>query len=122
MTGPVLCWSFNFFIECDRVAYELHMATSQKTNRFLNNIFYVSGIVLFVVFFVFTVWGKEGLVHLIALRKTRAEMILSNHELTKSNFLLLEEIEKLKQADYMEQKARSEMGMVRENEVVFIVR
>lgn len=98
------------------------MATSQRTNRFLNNVFYVSGIVLFVVFFVFTVWGKEGLVRLMELKKTRAEMILSNHELIKSNFLLLEEIEKLKQADYMEQKARSEMGMVRENEVVFIVR
>lgn len=98
------------------------MATSQRTNKLLNNIFYISGVVLFALFFVFTVWGKEGLVHLMELKKTRAEMILSNHELIKSNFLLLEEIERLKQADYMEQKARSEMGMVRDNEVVFIVR
>ena len=98
------------------------MATSQRTNKLLNNIFYISGIVFFVGFFVVTVWGKDGLLHLMELKKTRETLIQSNHELTKSSFLLLEEIEKLKQNAYIAQKARSEMGMVKENEVVFIVR
>lgn len=98
------------------------MPKSLRTNNLLNGFFYSVGVVLFVVFFVVTVWGKDGLLHLMALKKTRDKIIASNHQLIQSNFFLLEEIQKSKEQSYIEQRARSDLGMVKDNEVVFIIR
>jgi len=89
--------------------------------RLQNSVFLLLGIVVFVVFLVMTVWGKDGMLDLIELNKRKDQIVNTNYRLLKENLLYLEEIQKLKQAKFVEQKARSDLGLVRPDEIVFVV-
>lgn len=93
-----------------------------KVYRIKDGLFYFLGLVVFVAFAVMTIWGNEGLVKLINLREQRSALLQTNHQLLKENLLFLEEINALKKARYVEQTARSKMGLIRKDEVVFVVR
>jgi len=98
------------------------MNRTPKAYQFQNSIFYGLACLVFIVFFFVTIWGKDGLIDLMALKKQRAKIAQSNYYLLKENLLYLEEIDKLKQARFVEQNARSDMGMVRSNEIVYVVK
>jgi cell division protein FtsB len=74
-----------------------------------------------VAFFGMTVWGDEGLLHLMQLNRGRSEILSENQRILKENLFYLEEIRSFKSVRYQEQKARSELGMIRQNETVFVV-
>ena len=71
--------------------------------------------------FVF-VRNKDGMLDLIQLWNKRDTIVQKNHQILKENLFLLEEINKLKSAKYLEQKARTDLGLVRNNETVFILK
>ncbi|MBF0104981.1 MAG: septum formation initiator family protein [Deltaproteobacteria bacterium] len=92
------------------------------TNRLQNYLFYLLHFMALVVFIYVTVWGKDGLTELVQLKKKKNDIVAKNNQLLKENLLFTEEIEELKNARYVEQKARSNLGMIRENELVYIVK
>ena len=94
---------------------------SLQSNQWLNTIFLVVALFVFVAFFGMTVWGDEGLLHLMHLNRARSDILSKNHLILRENLSYLEEIRSFKSAKYQEQKARSELGLIRESETVFVV-
>lgn len=97
------------------------MKKTGRDNQLLNAGFYILGVVLFVGFFIVTVWGEDGLLRLMELRAMRDKMVKSNQHLLQSNFQAMEKILKLRQMGYVEQTARTEMGLIRSDEIVYVV-
>lgn len=91
-------------------------------SRLKNRVFFIAGIFVFAIFLVITVWGKDGLIELMALNHKKRRIMTTNYRLLKENLLYYEEIQKLKQPSYIEQTARSDLGLVRGDEMVFIVK
>ncbi|MCP5464123.1 MAG: septum formation initiator family protein [Deltaproteobacteria bacterium] len=94
---------------------------SQKI-KLQNNIFLTAAVVVFVLFFFVTVWGDGGLVELYGLKQQRDKIVASNRQLLQENLLRLQEIQKLKESRFVEQKARSDLGMIRKDEIVFVIK
>lgn len=94
---------------------------SLQSHQWLNTVFLVGALLVFVAFLGMTVWGDEGLLHLIRLNRMRSEILSENQRLLKENLFYLEDIRSAKSVRYQEQKARSELGMIRQNETVFVV-
>lgn len=94
---------------------------SLQSNQWLNTAFLVGALLVFVAFFGMTVWGDEGLLHLMQLNRARSEILSENQRILRENLFYLEEIRSFKSERYQEQKARSELGLIRENEIVFVV-
>lgn len=86
-----------------------------------NALLYALALLAFVLFFINTVWGDDGLLHLMDLHNQKNRIIADRHGLMMDNLRLINEIGKLKEARYLEQTARTEFGLVRENETVFLV-
>lgn len=87
-----------------------------------NTWFSVTVFFIFVVFFMMTLWGENGLFKLVELNRLKTEILHEKQRVLEENLSFSQEIEKLKKLKSIEQKARSDMGYVRENETVFIVR
>lgn len=65
-------------------------------------------------------FGKRGFIHLYHMEKERQAYLLKIRELEEANEELMEEIRKLKNdSDYIEATARRELGLVRDNEMIF---
>ena len=84
-------------------------------------LFPLLGLFVFISFIVLTVWGKDGLIELMALRQKRDSLKIANYKLLRENLVLSDEINRLKFKPYVEQKARTDLGFVRDNETVFVI-
>ena len=87
----------------------------------LKHIFLVLGLVTAAIFFVITIWGDNGLKELWQLKQKKETLAKSNLELLHQNWLYYEEIKRLSDPKNLEQAARTELGMVRENETVYVI-
>jgi cell division protein FtsB len=74
-----------------------------------------------VSFFITTLWGENGVFKLVKLKQIRTKTANENDEILRQNLLYVQEIEKLKEARFVEQKARTDLGFVKESETVFVV-
>lgn len=100
------------------------MALSSFRKNFVqlqNRFFSVFAFAVFVMFFFMTVWGENGVVRLIELKRIGERIEAENAEILKQNLLMVQEIDKLKDVNYVGQQARSRLGMVRPDETVFVV-
>ena len=67
----------------------------------------------------FVVFGENGLVDLDLLKQERTRLIEKNKKLEQENLALYREIDRLKNdLKYIENVARQELGMVKEEEVI----
>ncbi len=83
-------------------------------------------IILFVIVSAFLnlllviIFGSDGLVDLISLKKETKILKEKNEELARENLTLYREIDRLKNdLDFIESIARKELGVVRKDELVF---
>ena len=68
----------------------------------------------------YTFLGGKGLVHLWELRKELKSFEMKKERLVEENLKLREEIVRLRSdLRYIEKVAREELGMVRDNEIIF---
>lgn len=86
-----------------------------------NSLFLIAALVIFCGFFVMTVWGKDGLVELYNLSQAKNRVAQTNQNLLQDNLLVLGQIKKMKDKSYVEQRIKSELGLIREDEIVFVI-
>jgi cell division protein FtsB len=68
----------------------------------------------------FTFFGEKGIFHLFRLQKELARINEINLKLDEENQNLREEVKRLKSDKrYIEEIARKELGMVKENEIIY---
>jgi cell division protein FtsB len=73
-----------------------------------------------VVSVLFMIWTPNGLLHLRQLNHEHQELLYKNTLLEKENYLLYEEISRLRHdPSAIEQLARQELGLVKEGELIF---
>lgn len=87
----------------------------------LKHLFLILGALALFAFLAFMLWGDSGLKKLWGLKQKKETIAQENQKLIKENWLLLEEIKRLNDPKFLEQRARSEMGMVRKNETVYVI-
>lgn len=81
-------------------------------------LFALNLIALMVVFY--TVFGSHGLLHFRELKSELRSIERTNTELEEKITFYQEELDALKRSDEaLEKKAREELGLARENEVVY---
>jgi cell division protein FtsB len=69
---------------------------------------------------IFAVFGQRGVMHMLRLKDEVRKLEEHNQQLKAENLLLHKEIEKLKNnPKYLEDKARDELGLAKENELVY---
>lgn len=68
-----------------------------------------------------TLWGENGLFRLIELNRLKTEILHEKQRILGENLSFSQEVETLKTLKYIEQRARSDMGYIHENETVFVV-
>lgn len=65
-------------------------------------------------------FGERGFIHLYRMEKERQAYLEKIRELERANQELLEEIDRLRNdEEYIESEARRELGLVRENELIY---
>jgi cell division protein FtsB len=65
-------------------------------------------------------FGDRGFIHLYQMEKERQVFLEKIRELERANKELLEEIDRLRNdKEYIESEARKELGLVRENELIY---
>ena len=74
----------------------------------------------FLILGIFTFFGEKGILHLFRLKKEVARIKEKNSKLEEENQKLREEVKRL-QSDkrYIEEIARKELGMVKEEEIIY---
>jgi cell division protein FtsB len=80
----------------------------------------IASIILFTIIIVFTAFGKRGFFTLLKLRERRHEIAADVKKLEQENELLKEELLKLERRDYREYVVRSQMGMAKQGETIYI--
>ncbi|MFO8090818.1 MAG: septum formation initiator family protein [Desulfatiglandaceae bacterium] len=66
------------------------------------------------------VFGERGLLHLYRAELERQEYIEKIRQLSKQNQIMLDEIENLRNnMEYIEHLARTELNMVKKNEIIY---
>jgi len=66
------------------------------------------------------VFGERGFLHLYRAEQERQEYIEKIRQLSEQNQIMLDEIEKLRNdMDYIEHLARTELNMVKKNEIIY---
>jgi cell division protein FtsB len=66
------------------------------------------------------IFGERGLLHLYRAELERQEYIEKIRQLSEQNQIMLHEIEKLKNnMEYIEYLARTELNMVKKNEIIY---
>ena len=85
--------------------------------------FFKISLITLIVLGVIIAWlafGERGFIHLYRMEKERQAYLEKIRELEKANQELLEQIERLRDdKDYIESEARKELGLVRENELIY---
>lgn len=89
--------------------------------RIQNRIFYFIIFVVFVLFVGFTVWGENGILRLLEVNRIKSKVVFENTELLKQNLLFVQEVTRLKEVQFMEQRARTDLGFIKNNEKVFVL-
>ena len=78
------------------------------------------GSIAVVILALLTIFGQRGTMHLMQLEKQVSEISMQNRQLQMQNERLREEIRLLRQSDeYIEDVARKELGLVKDNELVY---
>ena len=86
-----------------------------KTQKILISI----AILLLLALFFFIIVSEHGLADLIFLRQERKKLVEKSERLTRENFSMGIEIDRLKHdPEYIENVARKELGMIGEDEVI----
>lgn len=66
------------------------------------------------------IFGERGLLHLYRAELERQEYIEKIRQLSEQNEIMLREIEKLRNnTEYIEHLARTELNMVKQNEIIY---
>jgi len=76
---------------------------------------------IFVIFFIMTLWGENGLFRLVELNRLKTEILHEKQRVLEENLVHFQEIQRLKKLKYIEQQARSDMGYLLENETLFVI-
>jgi cell division protein FtsB len=77
-------------------------------------------LISFLIFGILTFFGEKGILHLFHLRKELARVKEKNFKLEEENQKLKEEVKRLKSDKrYIEEIARKELGMVKEEEIIY---
>ena len=77
-------------------------------------------IVIFIVLVVLTVFDRRGFIHMARLSEELVELENYNDKLRSENDELKQEIKLLKNdLRYLEEVARSELGLIKEGELVY---
>jgi cell division protein FtsB len=81
------------------------------TVLFLCTLLTVSGLLIF---------GQRGITHLVTLQEQFEELESENHRIEQENIRLKQEIKLLKENQaYIEDMARKQLGLVKEDELVY---
>jgi cell division protein FtsB len=77
------------------------------------------GLILLVWYF--SLFGEKGLIKIIQLRRERDRIIADVSRMEEENKRLQEEIKRLREdSRYLESVARRDLGLIKENEILFI--
>lgn len=77
------------------------------------------GLILLVWYF--SLFGEKGLIKIIQLRRERDRIIADVSRIEEENKRLQEEIKRLREdSRYLESVARRDLGLIKENEILFI--
>lgn len=86
-----------------------------------NALFYVMGMATFGFFVVMTVWGDDGLAHLLNLQRQKNQLAAQNASLALESVEWLQQIQSLSSPRALEQAARTELGLIRASETIYVV-
>jgi cell division protein FtsB len=76
---------------------------------------------LIVLVWFFALFGEKGVIKIIQLRRERDKIIADVNRIQEENKILQEEIKRLREdARYLESVARNDLGLLKENEILFI--
>ena len=87
----------------------------------LDSVFLLSAVVVGIFFLAFLVWGDDGLLRLWALQDLRRDVRETNKSILLENLHYAEAIESLKMSSTVENLARGELGLIRQDEVILVV-
>ncbi len=87
-----------------------------KTRRML----IIASLVVSLAVLSFAAFGKRGIFALVTLSAKRNKLTEEINRLSKENKDLAEELKRLERPDYQEQLIRTQMGMAREGEIIYI--
>jgi cell division protein FtsB len=77
------------------------------------------GLILLVWYF--SLFGEKGVIKIIRLRRERNRIIADVNRMQEENERLQEEIRRLREdSRYLESVARRDLGLIKENEILFI--
>lgn len=86
------------------------------------NFLKISLICVFVLFLIgaWLAFGERGFIHLYRMEKERKAYLEKIRKLEEANQKLIDQINRLREdSDYLEELARRELGLVKENELIF---
>ncbi len=84
------------------------------------------GLLILLIGLILAVWyfalfGEKGVVKIIQLRRERDKIVSNVREMREENKRLKEEIRRLREdPEYLESVARRDLGLIKENEILFI--
>jgi cell division protein FtsB len=77
------------------------------------------GLILLVWYF--SLFGEKGVIKIIQLRRERDRILADVTRIQEENKMLQEEIRRLREdSRYLESVAREDLGLIKENEIIFI--
>jgi len=78
-------------------------------------------IVLILLVWYFALFGEKGVIKIIRLKRERDRIIADISRMQEENKRLQEEIRRLREdSRYLESVARRDLGLIKENEILFI--
>ena len=86
-----------------------------------SRLFYFVALFIFFSFIVVTISGEEGLLRLIQLKSLKENLIHQNKTLLQENLYYRKKIKSLHHLASIEKQAKKSLGLVHENEIVFIL-
>lgn len=95
--------------------------SSKRRGKKKNKITNVRRFVLSVITVIFIASVSVSAFKIIQLKQERDLLLEKNAELIKLKEDMTEEMEHINSAEYMEQQARKELKLIKENEILFIV-
>lgn len=79
----------------------------------------LAGIILLIWFF--SLFGEKGVIKIIQLRRERDQILTDVSRIQTENKKLQEEIKRLREDPrYLESVARNDLGLIKDNEILFI--
>ena len=86
----------------------------------MNRKYFVVILMLIFVMLILTTFGQRGITRIYRLSKERSQIVTFNEKLREENQNLKDEIYSLKRdKTYVEEIARQELGLVKEDEIIY---